>query len=100
MYQHPFGVFGGLQSGQHGVCAFISPVHDGNLRMLRQRELGKAAVAGAYRDDHAGHPGMRQQRKDRVFENGFIADREILLRTFRLHTAAKSGRRHHGANIQ
>lgn len=51
-------------------------------------------------DDDSRHPGMSQQRINRVFKNGFIANREVLLRTLCLHSAAKPGSRHHGANVQ
>ena len=100
MHKYPTCLTCGLQTGKDRIGTLVAAIHYGNLRMRGEWKLGKAAVAWADSDNDSRHPGMSQQRINRVFKNGFIANREVLLRTLCLHSAAKPGSRHHGANVQ
>ena len=74
VHQHPLRVPGSLNARQNGVSPLCAAVNDGNLRMIRQRELRKTCIAGAEGNNNAFHPGMRQQRRHGVLEDRFIAN--------------------------
>lgn len=74
MHQYPLRVASGFQTCQHGIGTLITAIYNGDLRMIRQRELCKTAIAVTYGNDDIVSPGMRQQRIHRVFKNGLITD--------------------------
>ena len=74
MHQHPLRLRQRLQAGEYRIGALSAAIHHGNLRMLRQRQLAEAAIAGADGNHHPLDARIRQQRGDRVFENRFVTD--------------------------
>ena len=74
MHQHPLRLRQRLQAGEHRIGALGAAIHDGNLRVLGQRQLAEAPIAGADGNHHALDARIRQQRGDRVFENRFVTD--------------------------
>jgi hypothetical protein len=74
MHQHPLHVSGGLNASKDGVGALGTAVNNGNLRVVRQRQLREARIARADGDNNMRHARMRQQRRYGVLKDRFIAN--------------------------
>ena len=74
VHQHPVGFAKNLQASENGVRAFRAAINDGDLGVVRQRQLAEANVARADGNHHPLYKGVCQQRGDRVFENRFVTD--------------------------
>ena len=69
MHQHPTGLPCGLQTGKDRIGTLVAAIHHRNLRVRSKWKLGKATVAWADSDDDSRHPGMSQQRINRVLRH-------------------------------
>ncbi len=79
MHQHPLRLRQRLQAGEYRIGALSAAIHHGNLRMLRQRQLAEAAIAGADGNHHPLDARIRQlARRPRVRESFCYRLRDIV----------------------